>query len=265
MIALIDGDALLYKAGFAVEYKHYYLEDMYFRHKRSLDAYLEWNYDEDEAELLSKSVSVREIKEPIQNAYHLLNLMIESIMKATDAQEKEIYVGGEHNFRSDVEYPVKYKGNRKDKPSYIGELKEFLIKNYDAKVCVNVEADDMLGIRQTELSPNSIICSIDKDLKQVPGFYYHLDNKVVTLISQEIAARSFWEQMLTGDRTDNIIGLKGVGPKTAFEELRNLNTEEEFSARVKELYKEEFKERADKMYHANYRLLRILRSLDEAR
>ena len=43
---------------------------------------------------------------------------------------------------------------------------------------------------------------------------------------------NFYMQLLTGDSTDNIPGLKGVGPKTAEKVLANCTTEEELYAAV---------------------------------
>ncbi len=50
----------------------------------------------------------------------------------------------------------------------------------------------------------------------------------------------FYFQLLTGDRTDNIPGIKGCGPKTAYKLLDATNSEEDYLSVVVENYKEKF-------------------------
>jgi hypothetical protein len=66
----------------------------------------------------------------------------------------------------------------------------------------------MLGVCQGE---DTIICSIDKDLRTIPGKHYNLDSGVVDEVTRHDAWHNFWSQVLTGDSTDNIEGLKGCG------------------------------------------------------
>jgi len=57
-------------------------------------------------------------------------------------------------------------------------------------------------------------------------------------VTEEQGLRNFYTQMLTGDRTDNIIGLKGIGPKKAEKILVDCKTEEEMYATVVKSYLE---------------------------
>ena len=138
----------------------------------------------------------------------------------------QIFLTGKGNFRHDVATIQKYKGNRDKsrKPRWYNEAREYLIKYYNAKVCDGVEADDELAKAQ---SSNTIICSIDKDLLQVPGLHYNWVKDEKYEVSPQEGTRRLWEQVLTGDATDNIPGIKGIGPVKAKKLLKDCATEEE--------------------------------------
>ena len=60
---------------------------------------------------------------------------------------------------------------------------------------------------------NTIICSPDKDvLKQCIGMHYNYGKGVHV---PDEALKFLWVQVLMGDSTDNIVGIPGVGIKTA--------------------------------------------------
>lgn len=76
-----------------------------------------------------------------------------------------------------------------------------------------------------------VICSIDKDLQQIAGTHYNYRTKELTEVTEEQAKLNLLRQVLTGDRTDNIPGLPGVGPvkadKIMFENPSNSASAEE--------------------------------------
>ena len=76
----------------------------------------------------------------------------------------------------------------------------------------HLEADDILGILGTR-DPESIIVTIDKDLKSVPGNHWNPDKKEdgIVKISQDEADLFFLIQAIAGDSTDNYKGVPGVG------------------------------------------------------
>jgi 5'-3' exonuclease len=131
-----------------------------------------------------------------------------------------------------------YKANRK-RNKYVWLLREHYRHNGAASDDV-LEADDLIAKRANEIGiGENIIVSLDKDLKQIGGYYWsyykvkskdHEGNlimnefgfyereykqKEVTFISKKEAERLFWKQMLMGDTSDNIKGLHRVGDKTA--------------------------------------------------
>jgi 5'-3' exonuclease len=100
------------------------------------------------------------------------------------------------------------------------------------------EADDAIGIRAYSLGENDyIICSIDKDLDNLRGHHYNFVKNEHYYIAESQAIKNFYRQLLTGDRTDNIPGLAGIGPKKAEKILQDCETEQELYKAVLEAYK----------------------------
>jgi len=166
-----------------------------------------------------------------------LDTYIEEILFNSGAGEYKIYLtDGAGNFRKKI-YPA-YKANRKQpKPKHYEALRNHLIKVELAEVAWGQEADDALGIAQND---TTIICSIDKDLLMVEGWHYNFVKDEHIEISKEDGLRNFYRQLLTGDTTDNIPGIHGIGPKKANDLLAGCFFEEEYNAIVLKAYKEYF-------------------------
>lgn len=130
---------------------------------------------------------------------------------------RELYLTGKGNFRETIAKTLPYKGNRKDtpKPQYYEEIREYMMKHHGAKLINFEEADDAMGYRQMEMRGNSVIVSIDKDMKMIPGWHYNFVKQSLVYVNKAQANSWFFRQLLTGDMTDNILGIKGMGPKTA--------------------------------------------------
>lgn len=153
------------------------------------------------------------------------------------------------NFRDDL--VDDYKANRKDldRPINLAWGKRWAVTNLNSVYQDKLEADDLLGIYSKE---DTIIWSIDKDLRQIPG--KHLDDatrKVIEItevgVLKDLGKKvyfdglaGFYYQLLTGDDADHIVGCgireevviksgakkgqkklrrNGVGPKGALEIL----------------------------------------------
>jgi len=115
---------------------------------------------------------------------------------------------------------------------------------------------DVVGqrIAQTE---HTCICSIDKDLDQIPGWHYNFVKQIKYKITPEEGLKHFYTQLLTGDRIDNIMGVPGVGPKTAEKILKQCVTEEELFNAVKQTYQKAFPNSWDSKMLINGQLLKI--------
>src|SRR5690554_1548683 len=181
MIALIDADILPYEYGGMVQ-----LEDP--------EKPLEW-------EIVRSMVDDR----------------INQILEATKSGIYALYLtDSSTNFRIDLSTIKPYKGHRKtEKPYHWERIRQHLIDSWDAEVQYGIEADDRLGIEQMKAAEDTVICSRDKDLHMIPGWHYvwpaGKQEEKLWFQDELSAIRCFYRQLLTGDSTDNILGLYGVG------------------------------------------------------
>lgn len=166
--------------------------------------------------------------------------MMDGILLGTDASSFRAYLSDskENNFRFQI-YP-KYKANRvAPRPIHYDVIKEHLITGWGATFAFGMEADDALGIDQT---PDSIICSIDKDLKQIPGKHYNIVTGEISEVSYWEGLKFFYEQLLVGDSVDNIQGCWQIGKAKATKALQPILEdagEEKLFDCVLKLYKQQ--------------------------
>lgn len=138
------------------------------------------------------------------------------LLDLPEVQTWELHLTGKLNFRTEVATTAPYKGNRTaDKPVHYHLLRNYLQTSWGASVSDGIEADDVLAIRATELGDDSIIVTLDKDLDQVVGWHYNFVKKIKYYIEKDEGLLNFYKQFLVGDKVDNIIGAKGIGPKKA--------------------------------------------------
>ena len=186
-------------------------------------------------------------------AVYRVNEMIENTLAEVEASEYKLFLTSPDNFRKHI-YP-EYKANRTaTKPKHLQFLRDYLVESWQGTVSEKMEADDYLGINQHE---SSIICSIDKDLLQVPGKHYNFVKKEFYEVDEETGFRNFYTQLLTGDTSDNIKGIAGIGPVKAKKALAEATNEYEMFCIVRDMYKN------DEWMIMNGRCLHILRSLDD--
>ena len=182
------------------------------------------------------AASVKE-DEPEDLAIYRVDVLIQQIVEATDATSIRVFVKGSRNFRYEL-YPA-YKANRKDMvdPIYRKACHNHLLKAYDAEEAHGMEADDLLGINQKK--EGTVICSIDKDLLTIPGHHFNFVKIEHQHVKQQDALRTFYKQMLIGDRSDNLIGVHGLGPKKAEKLLDHLDDEQDMFDVVYNKYNED--------------------------
>ena len=184
-LLLIDGDMLLYKAACAAEQ--------------------EMRWDDNTWTLQTNMVEAK--AEADRN--------IDTISKALKSKKIKVFFSPSRTFRHDM-WPA-YKANRKDKrkPLGIGELRDWMMKEYDSVMYPRIEADDAIGIWATEDPKNRVAVSGDKDFGTLPIHWYNHLKDVLRIVTEEEADHFHLVQSLMGDTTDGFGGLKGCGPMTA--------------------------------------------------
>tara|TARA_R100000781_G_scaffold47416_1_gene31883 strand:+ start:491 stop:1255 length:765 start_codon:yes stop_codon:yes gene_type:complete len=115
------------------------------------------------------------------------------------------------NFRKNILPSYKGHRNRKKPCGYKRVIRE-LKTEYDVITMPTLEADDAMGIYATK-HPGNIIVSPDKDMRQIPGKLYNLDEMIT--VSKEDGAKWHLIQTLAGDQTDGYPGVPGIGVKRA--------------------------------------------------
>ena len=146
---------------------------------------------------------------------------IESIQWDTCSEKIKVAVKGKGNFRYDV--AEDYKVHRSGKPldAKVAKRRKQL-NNYAYSLghhkSDNCEADDVVCIWAQEAKDagvHYVISHIDKDIDMCSGFHHNFTKKTLYEITEDEGWRKMCIQMLTGDSTDNIQGLVGIGPKKA--------------------------------------------------
>lgn len=160
--------------------------------------------------------------------------LIEDIKVKTAANKVTVFLTSNTKPSARFEWATikPYKGNRdpsKPKPHHYQNIRDNFQIHYDCVMAEGWEADDAMAAQQwaslaSRSSDNpledTVICTPDKDLNMVPGWHYSWGvsgGKEKPLWFQDVLGglKCFYKQLCTGDATDNILGLYGVGPKSA--------------------------------------------------
>lgn len=257
----VDGDVLRYRCGYAAQSTVYsaFKEGDLVCEAAGMKA-LKEALESQGLQPSDVDVFDRVEAEDAANALHSAKLTLERIRDVTKADEVRVHLSSSYNWREDVATLAPYKGNRwsparveqeragrwadwivknqdkikyQPRPVLYPELTEYLTKRWKAKTYKRVEADDAMGIyayRAFVQGKPGCIATIDKDLDMIPGEHYNFasEEKALYFVEPEIADAKFFQQMLSGDSTDNIPGLPGVGESTA---IKLLGDEEGIEAR----------------------------------
>ena len=177
-------------------------------------------------------------------------------------------VKGEGNFRNDI-YP-EYKSNRHADPKkrnpFVPTLRKMAVDAGMAVAAHGMEADDLLRMWQQECKSKQepyVICSIDKDLKCIPGRHYLMHKNEFLDVSEAEAVRFYYEQLLKGDPTDNIKGIPKVGDVKAKKYLAGDSTEAQFQYTVSEAYQGYFGNDWEKELLLNGQLIHLKKTVDD--
>jgi len=179
----------------------------------------------------------------LKKAMEYYDRAIEEIQWETCSGRVYVALKGEGNFRYDIE--PDYKGQRKvsnvdeavverrkDLNEYAYSLGHFKSDNCEADDVVSIWAQQSLDAKE-----HYVIAHIDKDIDMVEGWHYNFTKETLYYICKDQGYRKMCLQMLTGDSTDNIQGLVGIGPKKAEKLLADVS-KADMLAKVQEAWEE---------------------------
>lgn len=214
-----------------------------------------------DADMLCYRIGFACDKEDVSVATTTMDKFVHDLIDTMHVMNWELHLTGKGNFRNDYAVTVPYKGNRAKlkKPVHLEALRQYLLTEWDASLAEGEEADDTISIRATELGDKAIIASLDKDFDQVEGWHYNFVKDDKYYVTAEEGLLNFYMQFLTGDRIDNIVGVRGIGAvkarKLLCPEGESLSEEEMFLVCVDKLGYDRAVE--------NGRLLYLRRTKDE--
>ena len=152
---------------------------------------------------------ISKFSEAYQNVERELSKIKQAFM--WDNPQLILFFSDAVNFRKKI-FPD-YKGHRnRKKPCGYRRVITELGNKYEVVRLPELEADDAMGIYAT-FEPGNIIVSPDKDMKQIPGKLYNLEETIT--ITEEEGMRWHLIQTLAGDQTDGYGGVPGIGVKRA--------------------------------------------------
>ena len=185
MELLIDADFIVYKNCAAAETELDFGEDVILVTSNFSDAY---------------NATIKEI-EKLQNEFRFFG----------DYPDIKLFFSDTKNFRKKI--APSYKGHRnRKKPCGYKRVINQLKTEFEVIIMPELEADDSMGIYSTQ-HPGNVIVSPDKDMKQIPGELYNLDERIT--VSPNAGRAWHLIQCLSGDQTDGYGGVPGIGVKRA--------------------------------------------------
>ena len=169
--------------------------------------------------------------------------LFEGIQSKVGATSYRAFLTGPSNFRKTIN--PQYKANRTaPKPKHLIALQKYALDHLGAEWAPDtLEADDAMSIHQDKVGGTTTICSLDKDMLQVPGKHFQWaigtlswsrpDNFVEQTELEGL--RLFYEQCIKGDSSDNVKGITGLGEVKARKALAGLTTEQAMFNKVHSL------------------------------
>lgn len=150
--------------------------------------------------------------EPLNHACQMAKKAMQKIMEDTEADEYEVYIAGQGNYREDIAVTQPYKGNRSaPRPDHWEGVRNYLRESWGAIEVDDMEVDDKVSMILwedfLEGGGSIVLSSGDKDLNNTPGMHYNPRTRKKYWVTSTQAARHFWYQMLAGDKVDHILGL----------------------------------------------------------
>ena len=218
MIALIDADILRYEIGFAAE--------------------VAWD----------ASHPGKDDPVPFEFVASIFEDRLQYILNKTEATDYVLYLTDKTvpTIREQIAKTKPYKTRTSSKPWHFNNLTAYMKGLHPCSVASYIEGDDALAIDHTKEPTGTIVCSRDKDLRQLPGMLFswdlgnqpavgpleidHLGELQFVKDKNRLTGtgfKFFVAQTLMGDPVDSIPGLINTGATRTFSLLDHAESVEE--------------------------------------
>lgn len=232
-IALIDADTLIFSACLHCEVKEDLFSKEFYTEEEWVTLLSDPNYSESEHCIYNIDLDY---------AFTYSKDKLNTILDNTGCVDYELhFTKGRKSFRYTL-IDKNYKANRsadktKRAPAGLGALKEkWVLKEPDrAFIWEEWEADDIVVAKKRHWPDKYLLVALDKDvLYSLEGSHFNyyssgtfgIDMKFYD-VDKITALKHPYMQTLTGDPSDGVYGLKGIGPKKAENLLEHCSTEKE--------------------------------------
>lgn len=163
-----------------------------------------------------------------------------------------------------------YKANRSSsqpelKP-LVADMRRMIVTDGYGIYADNCETDDFISIWAHEcmsVNRDYVICSIDKDLLCLPGKHYRIHKKEYTNVDPETGMRFYYQQIISGDPTDNIAGVPGLGPIKSERIIAGCADEAAMQEAVVDAYLSAFGDDWEKQLHLNGTMIYLKKTHDD--
>ena len=196
---------------------------------------------------------------------------IQRILDKTGCKDVYIVFSGGHNFRYDVFADYKANRDRSLTPAGLTEIRDAMLEEFNGIICDGYEADDLVVFLREKYPEKYLLVAIDKDvLNSVEGRHFNyyessLYNIDMKWMEVDRLTSLIWryKQTLMGDKTDNIIGLKGIGPKKAEKILVGCFSHRDLWIAVCEAYESKGRTKDEALMNLNLVDMKLLRQNGE--
>lgn len=251
--------------------------------------------DEGELQILPFSVIEPYFGERVEQLKHVLDTVFEPIMYLTgDTNFREV-VAKRKGYKANRE--------DKAKPYHLANARAYIRSRFNTYISSGCEADDLLAISQMESlaetgfdkdTAKTVIVTRDKDLRQCMGWHYGWESgnqpeyklrwvepmgELIPHYKEGVTKtgkpskrfdkvtgtglRWLYAQCLLGDGVDNIPGLPKVGPKKAYDALKDCEDELDLLRVTTDLYKERYEDDWEKEFFEQMHLVYIIQHRNE--
>lgn len=273
---LIDADILSYQCAFAGQYKDETTGEVIARDFRDVEDGLQMKVKEITEECMSDERPLMFLT----GDDILANILNRRPKWVEPSEELELLP----SFRYYEAKTKPYKGQRKQpKPVHYHNIRAYIMSEWETVVSSNLEADDLMSVYLTKEPDKYILCSLDKDLMQVPGRHYSWSLgkresspviEVNELGTMELVGKppklkmsglkAFFAQTLMGDPVDNVRGIEKFGPVAAYECLDKHDNELDLFVETANQYKQRY-DNWKELLREHIDLTYMIRKLDDGK